>query len=44
MLLDNLDFDFSGRWPLRADNLLQVDHQKNIVSFDDFFCAFGPRI
>jgi hypothetical protein len=43
MLLHNLDFDFSGRWPLRADNLLQVDHQKNMVSFDDFFALLNPE-
>ena len=43
MLLHNLDFDFSGRWPLQADNLLQVDHQKNMVSFDDFFALLNPE-
>ena len=43
MLLRNLDFDFSGCWLLRADNLLQVDHQKNMVSFGDFFALLDPK-
>ena len=43
MLLRNLDFDFSGCRLLRADNLLQVDHQKNMVSFGDFFALLDPK-